>query len=96
MIMGHFTNEEQVEILEFARIAMADIDITADICKKMDINPNYIIELSDKVIEVMEDKKKLMCWDNIKWLRAYVEYVQSGYPYEDKGATTAADNAIKT
>ena len=90
-IMGHFNSVEQSEILEFARLAMADEDIASDIGEKMDINSDYIVDLSDKIIEVMENKKKPMCWNNIDWLRAYVTYVQKTDVVIDRAATEAAD-----
>lgn len=94
MIMGHFTNEEQVEILEFARIAMADADIALEIGHEMDVSVDHIIYLSDKIIEVMENKK-LMCWNDIDWLRAYANYVQNEDVVIDRQATEAADKGVQ-
>ena len=91
MVMGHFNSIEQSEILEFARLAMADEDIASDIGEKMDINSDYIVDLTDKIIDVMENRKELQCWNNIDWLRAYVNYVQKTDVVIDRAATEAAD-----
>jgi len=94
MVMGHFNSIEQSEILEFARIAMADEDVASEICEKMDIDLDYIVKLSDKVHEVMENEPKLMCWNDIDWLRAYVTYVQKYDVVIDRAATAIADKGV--
>lgn len=39
--------------------------------------------------------KKVMCWDNIEWLRAYVEFVQCDHYEVDHLATEHADKIVE-
>jgi hypothetical protein len=44
---------------------------------------------------ILKPIPEIPCWDNIEWLRAYVEYVQDVDSEMDEDATKAADKKIK-
>ena len=39
----------------------------------------------------LQGNESNLCWDDIEWLRAYVEHIQSSHPDLDADATQAAD-----
>jgi hypothetical protein len=54
MIMDKFTSEEQVEILEIARVALADAGIADAIGDALDLSDEYLIQLREKIHENTE------------------------------------------
>ena len=53
MTRNDFTDEEFVEIMELARIALADADIFDDMAEKLDLSDAYMIKLRDKIEKFM-------------------------------------------
>jgi len=39
-------------------------------------------------------KTETLCWDNIEWLRAYIQYIQENDSEMDSRAVLHADNLI--
>ena len=55
-LKSHFTDEELIIILEAARIAMADEDISAYIGEETDLSFDEMLRISDKVHRFMGER----------------------------------------
>jgi hypothetical protein len=55
MIMKDFSQREQVEILEIARVALAMV--FTEIAEELDLSDDYLVELRDRIITATDNPK---------------------------------------
>ena len=51
MIMDNFNETEQSEILELARVALADADVFDQVAAALDLSDEYLMQLCEKIQE---------------------------------------------